>query len=353
MKKIVDEVPSKTKVLNLKKIGDISYEEIDLEELNTGKVLVKIKACGICSSDIPRIFETGTYHFPTVPGHEFSGEVVAVADDENENLLGKKVAIFPLLPCGNCESCLTENYALCSNYNYFGSRCNGGFSEYLVVPVWNLVLLDDDVDYLVASLMEPAAVALHAVKKAQLVEKDNVLIIGTGTIAFMIGMFSKYYGANVTMACRREESKEKAIQNGFSVINSSENMNGEINDVTNGKGMDVVFEAVGSTTSIKSSIMSVNAKGTVILVGNPHGDITLNKDVYWRILRKELKIKGTWNSNYSKTTNDWKEVAKLMKEENINFSQLITNVYNFEDYKKAFEKVKDDTFSLKVTFKND
>lgn len=163
--KCIEKIPNLINALVLHGVNDLKYQKIDNYTLKKDCVLVKIKYCGICSSDIERIFLTGTYHFPTIPGHEMSGQIVGV-NDEDEELLGKKACIFPLMPCMKCKACEKEEYAQCSNYNYFGSRCDGGFAEYLLVPKWNLVLFDDSLDYKIAALCEPAAVSLHAINIA-------------------------------------------------------------------------------------------------------------------------------------------------------------------------------------------
>ena len=128
MKKLC-EIPKKMKALVLHGIGDLKYESVNNYELKEDMVIVKIKYCGICSSDIERVFINGTYHFPTIPGHEMSGQIVCV-NDNDEDLLGKKVSIFPMLPCMKCSACKIEEYAQCSNYNYFGSRCEGFHNIY-------------------------------------------------------------------------------------------------------------------------------------------------------------------------------------------------------------------------------
>ena len=131
----------------LHNINDLKYEEVSMPVLNEGEVLLKIRASGICGSDIQRVFEKGTYHFPTIPGHEFAGEIVDAFEEKSKFLIGKKAAVFPLLPCFECSSCQIGEYAQCKNYNYYGSRCDGGFAEYLAVKVFNLVLLPDEVTF--------------------------------------------------------------------------------------------------------------------------------------------------------------------------------------------------------------
>ena len=186
MKKIIDEYPKEMRALVLHDVADLRLETVPVPELTAGCVLLKIQACGICSSDKERVFVTGTYHFPTIPGHEFAGKIVAAADDVDEALLGRRASVFPMLPCKECDACKIEQYAQCSNYNYFGSRCDGGFAEYLVVPVWNLVLYDDSVPYAMAALSEPSAVSMHAVNIGNIKKGENVAVVGTGTIGFLL-----------------------------------------------------------------------------------------------------------------------------------------------------------------------
>ena len=137
-------ITDKMNALVLEGIGKLNYKLVDNYTLIKDNVLVKLEYCGICSSDIERVLKTGTYHFPTIPGHEMAGKIVAV-NDEDADLLGKRVAIFPMLPCMECEACQKKEYAQCSNYNYFGSRCDGGYAEYLMVPKWNLVFVPEEI----------------------------------------------------------------------------------------------------------------------------------------------------------------------------------------------------------------
>ena len=168
-------------------IGDLRYEDWPKPELRPGWALVKVLAAGICSSDIPRIFTKGTYHFPTIPGHEFCGRVEAVHDGGDSGWVGKRVGVFPLIPCRKCPSCQQGQYETCGHYDYLGSRRDGGFAEYAAVPVWNLIELPDTVSDIQGALLEPAAVALHAVKRAEIAAGDSVCVVGTGAIGLLAG----------------------------------------------------------------------------------------------------------------------------------------------------------------------
>lgn len=342
--KTIEEIPKTMDVLNLHGVGDLRFEKKETYKLTENHVLVKIKYCGICSSDIERIFVNGTYHFPTIPGHEMSGQIVAV-NDEDEELLGKKAAIFPLMPCFECEACQKEEYAQCANYNYFGSRCDGGYSEYLLVPKWNLVLFDDKLDYKIAALCEPGAVAIHSVNIGEISKGDNIAISGTGTIGMMIALVAQGKGAKVTVIGRSEHSLEFSKKIGLNTLLNSELEN---------KTFDKVFEVVGNDESINQSISLVNNFGTAILVGNPKGDVELNKQIYWKILRKQLILKGIWNSSYNSKINDWKEILDLMSKGSIPFESLISKVYPMSDFEDAFDYLRDPSEKkLKVMFKNE
>ena len=273
-----------------------------------------------------------------------SAQIVAV-NDEDKELLGKKTAIFPLIPCFECEACEKQEYAQCANYNYFGSRCDGGYSEYLLVPKWNLVLFDDKLDYKIAALCEPGAVAIHSVNIGDIHEGDDIAISGTGTIGMMIALVAQEKGANVTVIGRSNESLEFSKSLGLKTILTT-----ELEDTSFNK----VYEVVGNNESINQSIGVCENFGTIILVGNPKDNVKLDKQIYWKILRKQLVLKGIWNSSYNQKVNDWKEILKLMTEGNIPFESLISKEYPMDEFKEAFDYLRNSKEKkLKVMFKNE
>lgn len=99
------------KAMRLRKIGDFKYEDVELRDIKDDEILMKVEACGICGSDIPRVFELGAHTFPITIGHEFSGVIVDTARQEDKDIIGKKASVFPLIPCRQCESCETGHYA--------------------------------------------------------------------------------------------------------------------------------------------------------------------------------------------------------------------------------------------------
>jgi len=314
-------------------VNDLRYEEIPDPVRKQGEVLIKIKASGICGSDIPRVFEKGTYHFPTIPGHEFSGEII---DADDNDIVGKKCTVFPLIPCRDCESCQTGNFAQCSNYNYFGSRCDGGFAEMISVPLWNVVLAPGTLDYEVIAMTEPCAVALHSIEQAELHAGASVCVIGAGPIGIMIGKWALLKGASrVSLIDIDERKTEFARKLGFETEQ-------------NGK-YDVVIEGSGAISGYENAVLAAKTFGTVVLMGNPFKEMTLSQKTYWKILREELTLKGTWNSSYSVNRNNWKTATELM--EKLDISCLISHRFDLSRCNDAFSMINQRSeFISKVMF---
>lgn len=326
-------------------VSDLRFEDVPMPVLKTGEVLVKVRAVGICGSDIPRIFVNGTYHFPTIPGHEFAGEVVDAFDDENKKLIGTRAAVFPLIPCRECNSCKQGNYEMCKNYNYLGSRCDGAFAEYVAVPVWNLAPIPDRVPFEQAAMCEPISVGLHAVRRTNIKLGDNVVIYGPGTIGGLIAQWCRAGGATKVMLVGTSASNFDTVKKlGFDLIFNSDEGDPVkwVMEQTNGNGADIAIEAVGCAATFNSCLMSARPAGTVIAVGNPHGDYLLPKDTYWQILRKQLTVHGTWNSGFDGTDKcDWHTAIAAMNAGQINAGALITHRFGLSELSKGLEIMRD------------
>lgn len=316
-------------------VNDLRYDDIDIPECPSGWAIVKVKAAGICSSDIARVFTKGTYHFPTIPGHEFSGIVERIGDLEHNHMLGKHVGIFPLIPCRHCPQCADKHYEMCANYDYVGSRRDGGYAEYVAVPIWNLIELPESIPFSSAAMLEPLAVALHAIKIGEVKSGYNVAIIGTGMIGISAGQWAYKFGADKVTIIGRNENKRKLVENcglEYEICTSKEGL-GEF---------DFVLEAVGTPSAVELAISVAKPGGTVLLMGNPSGDISLSQNVYWRILRKQLVLKGTWNSSYDGSNySDWTDAVSAIAKNEINVEALISHNFTQEDLKSGLEFMRD------------
>ena len=330
---------NKMKALNLHGVGDLRYEDAPMPMAGKDEALLKVRAVGICGSDIPRVFVKGTYNFPTIIGHEFAGEVVE-ADDKT--LVGRGFAVFPLIPCEKCDACKNGDYAQCADYDYYGSRRNGAMAEYLAVKVKNLCQIPNNVSFEEAAMTEPAAVAIHAFRKSGAKANDTILIYGIGTIGLILGEWARVTGVkNVIMVGRSEDKIEFAKKLGFPLAINTTDIKERVMEVTKGRGVDVCIEGTGVSKALEDCLSMTKNFGTVLCMGNPLGDMKLSQDVYWKILRKELKIVGTWNSSFSSKANDWETALSAMKVGTLNLKPLITHRFGLAEYAQAFDLMKE------------
>lgn len=326
----------------LRGINEFYIEEIDKPVLKEGEVLVKVMAAGICGSDIPRVYQTGAHVHPIVIGHEFSGKVVEVFDERDNGLLEKPVGVFPLIPCKKCVQCQKKQYEMCQNYSYLGSRRDGGFAEYVAVPRQCLIPLPGNVSYEAAAMLEPMAVSVHAMRNIGVSKDDCVVVCGLGTIGLLLVMFLKSMGVErVYVIGNKGFQRQKAYELG---IKEEEYCDAKIENVSlwvdskTGGGPDVFFECVGKNETVQWSVDSTRPGGKVMLIGNPHSDMDLPKPVYWKILRRQLTIKGTWNSSFTgEETDDWHYVLSLLSHAQISPEELISHRFSMEDLERGFK----------------
>lgn len=361
----------KMKAYVLHGISNLRYEEIEKPHPLHGEVLVRVKAAGICGSDIPRIYQTGAYHHPMIPGHEFSGQVEEIGEGVDEQWLGKRVGIFPLIPCGKCPSCKRKQYEMCSRYNYLGSRTDGGFAEYVRVPEWNLLELPERVTFEQAAMLEPMAVAVHAIRQSNFLREvpgtpqenlserslffipgespieKNIAVCGLGTIGLFVIMFLRSMGCRRVYAVGNKDFQRKAAEKlGVAADHycdtRSEDCVKWLTDRTEGEGVDLFFECVGKNEVLTQGVGSIAPGGTLILVGNPSTDMLLEKTVYWKLLRRQITVRGTWNSSFThEDKDDWHFVLDLLERGRIHPEDVITHRFLMKALMNGFELMRD------------
>lgn len=333
----------------LRGINDIHLEDIRKPEPGRNEILLEVKAAGICGSDIPRVYQNGTYSFPTVIGHEFSGIVAETGADVDRNWIGKRVGVFPLIPCGKCAPCRKKQYEMCRSYSYLGSRRDGGFAEYVAVPVSNLIELPENVSFEAAAMLEPMAVAVHAMRRVVPGAADTVVVCGLGTIGLLILMFLKEAGVeNILMIGNKESQKQAVLKMGFKKDNycdSREQDTGEwLLERTGNTGADVFFECVGKNETLAESIKCTAPGGKVMPVGNPFSDMVLERDVYWKILRNQLTVTGTWNSTFTQEPeDDWHYVLDRISQGRIEPEKFISHRFLLEELERGLHIMRDKT----------
>ncbi len=328
----------------LKQNGILSLESKILKKIEKNECQIKVGYVGICSTDINRAFCNGAYNYPLIMGHEISGRIVSVGSAVNSFKIGQKVAVFPLLPCNECESCFNYEYAQCTNYSYYGSRKDGGYCEYMNVNEWNLLSIPDEVDLKDAALIEPLAVVVHALRKCGFLDRPNItssiLIFGGGFLGQLAVKLLKHLNpnSNITVCDRNEEKLEviKSSNQNVECVNQA-----DIKDKKYNSRYEYVIECAGKSESFIRSIILVKHGGTLIWMGNIDENLLLEKDMVSSILRKEIKIFGTWNSNYKHPKfDDWEYSIKLILK-GFYPSELLTSCVNIENLPIVLNKMFD------------
>ncbi|QWA09277.1 galactitol-1-phosphate 5-dehydrogenase [Sodalis ligni] len=332
------------KVVALTQVGHLALQERDKPAPRPGEVLMKVMAAGICGSDIPRAFQTGTPAFPRVLGHEFSGRIETVGPGVNPALSGRKAAVFPIIPCGQCEFCQDHVYPRCLNYSSYGSRRDGGFSEYVTVPEFNLVLFDDTVGYTDAAMLEPATIGMHVLRSARLDLNDSVAIFGAGTIGLLTARWARLYGAGKIMLIDTDPDKVSFCRTlGFQhVLLAGESDPVEwVRQLTGGFGAHVTIEGSGSASGLSQALMACRTFGKVVLLGNPHGDMALARETYDRFMRKEAEIIGIYNSAYKRMPHDeWADAALAISSGKLPVSDLISRQVDISQLADLFDTIR-------------
>jgi L-iditol 2-dehydrogenase len=323
---LTERVPEDMLAAVLYSVGDLRLEQAPTPEPGPGQALIRVRACGICASDVARIFETGTYRFPLIPGHEIAGEVERVGSGTRGIAPGTRCTVYPLIRCGVCESCRAGLPNLCDTYDYLGSRSDGGFAEYVAAPAENCIALPRNVSFAAGALTEPCAVALHGVRRAEVQPVDVVAVFGAGPIGIVIGLLCRIAGARVVMvdvderklAAAREFGLQEGVDGGGGIQ--------PLREVVGAAGAAVAFEAAGAPGAFRDAASVVGKRGTLVLIGNMSGDVALTRDEYSSLLRREASIVGSWNSVPGRFgRDDWEQVLQLMEEGRLPAERLISH----------------------------
>ncbi|MDK2897447.1 MAG: L-iditol 2-dehydrogenase [Candidatus Atribacteria bacterium] len=309
---------STMQALVLEAKGNLVLKEVPRPSPAAGEALIRVKAAGICGSDLPRVFGDIAYFYPLIPGHEFAGEVVEVGDVENKGWRGKRVTVYPLIACGECAYCQLGWFELCENYGYVGSRRNGAWAELVTAPIANLVELPASVSFEEGALTEPAAVALHGVRKSGIRVGEEAAVFGLGPIGILVGIWLKKAGVRFLLGLDVDQSKfKKAKEFGFDqTVNPQTKLPARF---------PVVIEASGNRLAILDAIELVEKRGTLLLLGNQEREVVLSPQDMGKILRKELRLQGSWNSQFSTLGSDWTAVLGMEAKKTVSLQPLVSH----------------------------
>jgi L-iditol 2-dehydrogenase len=278
---------------------DIRYTDWETPVCKPGTVKVKVRATGICGSDVPRVLHNGAHFYPVVLGHEFSGDVVEVGEGVKSIKVGDTVSGAPLLPCLTCDDCQRGNFALCKHYSFIGSREQGSFAEYVVMPEQNAVKYDSSVPYAQAAMFEPSTVAIHGVLQGDYRGGGTVAVLGCGTIGIFTAQWTKIFGAKKMVVFDIDEGRLALARR----MGADETVNTLAADfmekamaLTDGRGFDHVFETAGNPVTMRMAFELAANKANVCFIGTPHTDVAFTPRQWENMNRKEFLLTGSWMS---------------------------------------------------------
>ncbi|MEO1663550.1 MAG: NAD(P)-dependent alcohol dehydrogenase [Chloroflexota bacterium] len=269
----------------------IRIDERPVPQPAADHLLIRVQAAGICGSDM-HYYKDG--HIgdwwikqPHVLGHEFAGEVAAIGADVTGFTIGERVAIEPIIPCGACSSCGAGLYNLCLNLKFTGSpHTDGAFQEYVQVRPRFAHPIPDHMPFELAALVEPTSIAVHAVRRSRLTVGDSVAVIGAGPIGLLTLAVAKASGAAHTIITDMDEARLEMAQalGADVVLHAAGNVEREIMAMTDDRGVDVAFEAVGLPATIETALRVVRAGGNLTLIG-----VTPEKTVPFNLMLAQAK----------------------------------------------------------------
>jgi len=287
------------KALVLKEYMRLSYEEVAMPEFGPADVLVAVKACGICGSDVHGMDgSTGRRCPPVIMGHEAAGEVAEVGQEVKDWKRGDRVTFDSTIYCGDCEFCRRGLINLCNRRRVLGVSCeeyrqHGAFAEYVAVPQRILYRLPNALSFEQAALLEPFTIAFHAVRRSLVTLNDTAVVVGCGMIGLTLVQAAKLsgFGRIIAIDVADEKLVEAARLGATNTINSG-NVDAieEILRLTKGIGADRAFEAVGVGVTVDLAVRCVRKGGAVTLVGNVAAKVELPLQI---MVTRELTLHGT------------------------------------------------------------
>ncbi|WP_039766287.1 MULTISPECIES: zinc-dependent alcohol dehydrogenase family protein [unclassified Caldicellulosiruptor] len=299
---------------------DLRVEEFDLPPLKQGEILVKVKACGICGTDV-HIFngEKGSAKVtpPIILGHEFCGEVVETKSSLFK--VGDKVSIDPNIYCGVCRFCRSGKVQLCESLTALGVNLNGGFAEYAIVPEKQAILFED-IEFEEAALAEPLACCLHGIRKLEINPTDKVLVIGLGPIGLIMLEILKLYGAYNVYGYEIDEFRKE--------IAKWQGIKGIIEENTDEK-FDIVIECAGTKESIEMAFEKLQKGGQLLVfsVPSPKTNVLINP---FEMFKKEARVYWSFVNPFTQ-----KLAIELLRAKKISLKHIITHKISLEELSQA------------------
>jgi threonine dehydrogenase-like Zn-dependent dehydrogenase len=314
--------------------GKVEFEDRPVPGLSAGQVLIKTRAVSICGSDVHTF--KGKHPFAPLPaalGHELAGEIADVGKDVDQLQIGDRVVLEPVITCGHCEFCRRGVYNLCSNVSYYHRQGQGAFTPYFVADQQRVFKLPENITFEEGALVEPLAVAVHAVKKAGIKMGAHVAVIGAGAVGLMILLLSRLQGAAGVFAVdvhdfRLEMARALGAAGAFS--NAGGDAIAQIIERTGSCGVEVSFEAVGIQATFVQALEVLKKGGHAVVVGlNAESEVTLPANIF---VQKEISLSGTQGYCH-----DFQTALALLESGAVDVSPFITHTLSHDALQEGFD----------------
>ncbi len=318
----------------------VEYTDVPAPTISDDDVLVRIKACGVCGSDVQGYTgKTGRRIPPLIMGHEASGIVESLGKNVKDFKPGERVCFDSTVYCNKCDPCKRGLYNRCEKRQVLGVstadfKRHGAFAEYIAVPWWIVSKIPDHLSFTHAALLEPVSIAMHAANRAPISGSDTLVVIGAGTIGLLILQAAKLKGSQkVIVSDINEFRRDTAIKlNADIVLNpTTSNLKEAVFSETESKGADVTFEAVGYANTFADAISVTKTGGHLVAVGNLQKMVEFDLQ---ELVARELTFTGSYAS-----AGEFRDCIDLVASGKINVEPLISDVLPLKDGPSAFDRL--------------
>ncbi len=318
------------------KVGHVSIEEKEMPKANPGHVVVKVKAVGVCATDIHMIMgKVKLAKPPHVLGHEIAGEIAEIGDGVQGWEKGDRVVVDTIISCGRCKACKSGRRELCPEKMEIGyDPYDGGYAEYVRVPAQCLVRLPESIPFRDAAIMESVACPVGAVLRIGVKPGSTVLVQGGGPAGLAFLQAAKMSGAKkVIVSARGEKRLEYAKNFGADEVIDAKNENvlERVMELTDGEGCDYVMDAAGTVESILLCFDACKIGGDVFYYGIPSADAKIEFP-YMTMMIKQLRLHGILEYCAG-----WDTIVSLVESGKINLKDMVTHTFKLEEIDKAIE----------------
>ncbi len=324
-------------------INDFRVEEVPSPQPEPGDIVVRVKASGICATDVKTLLGQGVpQHLPAILGHEVAGEVYDVGEEVSGIAPGEPVTVYPIAVCGQCDFCRANRHSLCRHEFGLAHGIDGGFAELVRIPhqivhIGGVVKIPSTLDYELAAMAEPLSCGLASFRASRIKPEDTVVICGAGPMGLIHLLLAKRTGVNAIVIEPLPHRRKLALQLGANYVLDpvTENAVQAVKDLTDGDGAEAVITSLGDPKAIQSALPMVKKGGVINIFGGPPAGHTIQLDPRW-IHYQEITITGSFAS----TPEDFRQAARLIIEREIDVAPLITHRFTLDSMVEAIEKAK-------------